>query len=794
MEVRLKVKTNISELKMELRQCLGKRGFKVDCHQSGSINWLKGRFMRVAKLPIGSTREPYNWYLRDRFILAIISVICDVVSFNVLYVSLRTGVFLMCVLIRIAYLGFLVTASIVHAEESASMREWEAASGQLVRARLVSHSIETGRIVLKLDELEKNVEMDIGKLSDTDKKYLAAKGFQPEDQRQFEMLGPHLESLRDTPGTTIEVLKEIGKNYPTAPYANLWAGVALAAGINKPEEALKELTRARDRVLKQQAQDPALHRRTLGAIFNNMAICYIKLYKPDLAADKFLDALEQVERTPPILAHNIRLLREISENKSSPLEMNESNKKEIIKALARLPIEDPKKKLQLGWYYTLEMDVPFGQGNELSVDGVLPPDISLELISSGTGIVIAPGYVLTAKPIVMNNMRPATFATVAVPSTKDRWVLKPARQVIIATSLKQVTGGTTSSSTTRQTTKGSFSESTENGSTAISGSSSTTGASGYGGNMSSQSDSPTQRTDSGTVTATEGYSNTVGGIDITSDSTTNSSSSTYKITEPTPGESGAELALLQIEKLGIEPVLFEELNISEGEKIAIGGYQRGQSMLKDGIRYAAGNMCSDNSQMTFTTTALVNGGNRGGPIVNKDFSVLGLAWNQPADKSRGERSVAFSVDEIRRWLGNHSGTDLKMGPLSPDPKQNKSVLDKATVPVFSWGQRQDFSDPMFQKYYNEDSLIDLLVIRDQWCFACKGTSIRTCTNCNSKGQVRVGIDQVAYGQTADGRTLYKPVPVDKQCDVCSGRHKLQCTQCDGTGRLAGGPSGKPQND
>jgi tetratricopeptide (TPR) repeat protein len=688
----------------------------------------------------------------------------------------------------------MLSASLVQAEESASMREWVAASGQLVRARLISHSVETGRIVLKLDESEKDIEMDIGKLSDTDKKYLAAKSFQPEDQRQFEMLGPHLEALRDTPETTIEVLKEIGKNYPTAPYANLWAGVALASGVNKPEEALKEFARARDRVLKQQSQDPSLHRRTLGAILNNMAICQIKLYKPDLAADKFLDALEQVERTPPILAHNIRVLREISENKRSSLEMNESNKKEIIKALARLPIEDPKKKLQLGWYYTLEMDVPFGQGNELSVDGVLPPDVSLELISSGSGIVVAPGYVLTAKPIVMNNMRPSTFATVAVPSTKDRWVLKPARQVIVATPFKQLTGGTTSTSTTRQTTNGNFSESTKNGSNSVSGITSTTGANGYGSNTSGLSSSPMQRSDSASISSSEGYSNTVGRIDIIGDSITNASSSTYKITEPSPGESGAELALLQIEKLGIEPLVFEDFDVNEGEKIAIGGYQRGQMMLKDGIRYTAGELCSDTSQATFTTTALVNGGSRGGPIVNKDFSVLGLAWNQPKDKSSGERSIAFSVDEIRRWLGNHSGTELRMGQLSPDPKQNKSVLEKATVPVFSWGQRQDFSDPMFQKYYNEDSMIDLLVIRDQWCFACKGTSIRTCQNCNSNGRVRVGVEQVPHGQTADGRTLYKPVPIDKACDVCSGRHKIRCNECDGTGRLTGGPSGKPQNN
>jgi hypothetical protein len=691
---------------------------------------------------------------------------------------------------------FLVVSAspFICAQDPSTMREWVAANGQLVRAQLISHSVENRRVVLKLDESEKTIEMDLDKLSDSDQRYLSAKSFQPEDQRQFEMLGPHLESLRDTPDTTIEVLKEIGKNYPTAPYANLWAGVALSAGRNKPEDALKELIRARDRVLKQQAEDPTLHRRTLGAILNNMAICHIKLYKPDQAADKFLDALEQVERTPPILAHNIRLLREISENQRSSLEMNDTNKKKIVQALARLPIEDPKKKLQPGWYYTLEMDVPFGQGNELSVDGVLPPDISLELINSGSGLVIAPGYVLTAKPIVMNNMRPATFATVAVPSTKDRWVLKPARQVIVASPLKQVTGGTTSTSSTRQRVQGSTSESTSNGSISLSRSASNSGASSYGTVSTGQSGSPAQRSETISLAVQQGFSDSVTRVDVESNSTTNSSSSSYKITEPSPGESGAELALLQIEKLGIEPVVFEELSMNESEKIAIGGYQRGQAMLKDGVRYTSGELCSDTNETTFTTTALVNGGSRGGPVVNKIFSIVGLAWNQPREKPRGERSIAFTVDEIRRWLGNHSGVDLRMGVLNSDPKQNKKILEMATVPVFSWGRRQDFADPMFQKYYNEDSLVDLLVIRDQWCFACKGTSIRTCQNCNSNGRVRVGVEQVAYSQTADGRTLYKPVPIDKPCGVCSGRHKLPCTECSGSGRLAGGPGAKPINN
>jgi len=98
------------------------------------------------------------------------------------------------------------------------------------------------------------------------------------------------------------------------------------------------------------------------------------------------------------------------------LKLNESNKKRLVSALARLPIEDPKNKLQPGWYNTLEMDVPYGQGNELSVDGVLPQDVSLVLISSGSGLVIAPGYVITVKPIVMNKAFPtqperSTFLT-----------------------------------------------------------------------------------------------------------------------------------------------------------------------------------------------------------------------------------------------------------------------------------------------------------------------------------------------------------------------------------------------
>lgn len=113
--------------------------------------------------------------------------------------------------------------------------------------------------------------------------------------------------------------------------------------------------------------------------------------------------------------------------------------------------------MQQGWYYSLDLDVPQGYENELSVAGVLSPHPTLELIASGTGIVVAPGYVLTVRSAVTHPDHSAFLTTVGVPlnpvtdKAKEKnaeiarqWKQLPVRRLIVTLPETKIVGGTTS--------------------------------------------------------------------------------------------------------------------------------------------------------------------------------------------------------------------------------------------------------------------------------------------------------------------------------------------------------------
>ncbi len=307
-----------------------------------------------------------------------------------------------------------------------NLREWQSRSGSTLMAKLVGQSGDTVQL---LDSKGKEYLLKTEKLSDVDRRYLKLQEIIPGDRNQFEAISKHLDGLKTAPVSTIEVLTKLAKEFPTAPYAPLWAGVAVAVARNEPERASTLFRDAAKRIKEQQKSDPSRHRRTLVAYHNNLAICYLKRKDLDSAGDEFLKAFELMEIMPHVLLHNVRQMIELAGD-GAAFKLNASAKSKIVEALAKHSKNLSKVQMQPGWYFSLDLQPPDSLGSELAVLGISPPNQVLEIIASGSGIVCAPGHILTVRPNITNPNRPASLITIAVAKQDASWVLTPVQRVI----------------------------------------------------------------------------------------------------------------------------------------------------------------------------------------------------------------------------------------------------------------------------------------------------------------------------------------------------------------------------
>ena len=542
-------------------------------------------------------------------------------------------------------------------------------------------------------------------------------------------------------------------------------------------DAIKQCKEAINRIKSQRKLDGSRHSRTLLSAYNNLAVCNIKNRNADEAARLFLEALALVDRTPPVLLHNMRFLSELSSVRGT-LKLDDKYRSKLTIAIASHNLEDPKKKLQLGWYYSLDFDVPSALENELSVSGVHPPDASLELIASGTGVVCAPGYVVTVNPAVIHPYRTASLATIALTNGASSWILKPAQRVFATQPRKRVTSGSNtvadSVSDWKEKTNYDLNQRTSDS------------------NQSFGIGSPVGGTGTTTTNANFNFGNSETNTRMTGNRTAQGISSTrtvsattnYTLTNPTDGTAEAELAILQIDGLRIEPCLFADELPTPNSKVEILGYQRGPSMLKDGQQKISGNVLNVLKANQFSLDAPILGGNRGSLCFDLSYRVIGITWKT------GQKPVGgycYTTSAIKNWFGSTAQTaDLRFAD-GTDNRLNEKRLRDATVPVLVWGRRSDvdMSNPIYNQFYNDDNLIDLFVVRDDWCFACGGDGKAPCPTCFGQAKIKSGMRTDFLGNDpVTGTPITRTAANMVTCPTCNGKNQIICTQCQ-RGRLPG---------
>ena len=327
-----------------------------------------------------------------------------------------------------------------------SMREWQSENGKTTFLKYMGKDpIDKKYQFLNLDGESKKYAVDI--FSSADRNYIQTRELIAADREQFVKVMELLDESRTKAEVPTKPLIQLAKANPTSPYASLLAGVAMAATSNEIDKATTLFKEARSRIKQQQQYDVDRHRRTIVSVYINLAICYLKDRDADAAADEFARAHELVNEVPAVLAHNTKQLLEFSKP-GAAFKLSSASNKKLNSAMARISPNKPLKTMQAGWYYSLDLQPPDGLETELTINGIEVPDPTLELIASGTGIVCAPGHVLTLRPIVLHQDRPATLVTIPIKEAAGRWKNIPAKSVLVTLPKQEMTGKVVGNSTT----------------------------------------------------------------------------------------------------------------------------------------------------------------------------------------------------------------------------------------------------------------------------------------------------------------------------------------------------------
>ncbi|WP_417746006.1 trypsin-like peptidase domain-containing protein [Rosistilla oblonga] len=282
---------------------------------------------------------------------------------------------------------------------SRDVYEWTDSTGQYT-VRAAFRGVEKGNVKLLKEDAGKTIQLPLERLDDEGRKRAQLLNVEQQDFSQFERVREQLPALRERPASTAQMLIELHKMFPESPYAGLWAAVALCEGENKVLNAKVILKQTISRIKAQQELAPKRHGRTLASAFNNLAICEIKERQNDSSANNMLKSIEATDSVPLFTLHNSRLLTELTSDRDAGFDLTATNRSRLMQAVATNFVSGVHTDLTPGWYYSLDVNVPHKSVGTTQLDGIDPPNEQVELLAVGTGFVVAPGVVLTVRPVV----------------------------------------------------------------------------------------------------------------------------------------------------------------------------------------------------------------------------------------------------------------------------------------------------------------------------------------------------------------------------------------------------------
>ncbi|QDT11326.1 S1 family peptidase [Planctomycetes bacterium K23_9] len=603
----------------------------------------------------------------------------------------------------------------------ATAREWQAKGGQKVQGQMIDQTADT--VSLQIPGRNAPVVVKLEHLVEADQAIVKGAWFDRRDAYQYSMVVENLRSLQERPKTVVGLLLKIHNAVPESPYAGLWASVALSQGSNEYSRAEVVLRDVIRRIEKQQAFDPSRHTMTFASASNNMSVCVLKDRRGDAAAARMVAAINARPQIPSVIRHNAQLLNELT-TEASFINFSSSTRSRLLEALALGDSAGAGTKLPAGWHYSLDFDVPRDSAGAEKEEGIDAPRAELQLLAQGSGFVVAPGIVLTSRRVVeTTNYRGPKLVTVLTNPTDRVWKGEIVDGITIQATRTVASSG--------RVTTGRF----------------------------------------GNIPTGEVYTN-------------------YDYVRSPDGHSGAELAALRVPNLGIKPVAVTKESPSRNTPIKICGFGRSKNAVRQGLHFEEGVVLDstlvargvsldgliDSSRVSFTS-ARVLGGNRGGPIVNAQNQLVGIAFSTPTggDKAKG---LFFGASELRNWFYKNNQTASVLDPdTDATPEERHATLVNATIPVFCWGLRQPSNSSVFSKVADGSRSSGTVYVRDNWCIACKGRGFIDCPVKGCKdGTVTVRVP-TKLAKLRNGKTVMGRLPTPKKCDHCRGKGGQICPHC-----------------
>jgi hypothetical protein len=255
----------------------------------------------------------------------------------------------------------------------------------------------------------------------------------------------------------------------------------------------------------------------------------------------------------------------------------------------------------------------------------------------------------------------------------------------------------------------------------------------------------------------------------------------FRYTHPDEGGVDAEIAALHVPGIDKPPVVIAEAPAKPGTKCELLGFVRGRELVRRGVQRNAGRVESPaaiGGRGLQTISAAVRGGNRGGPVVDENRRVIGIAFdNRPDGKLNG--GLMQSANTVRAWFYKHVQTASLRD--SADESTSKSGVQDSVVPIFVWGQRKT-QTTLFSEMADSGSSGESFVIRDRWCIACQGTSVLGCPNPRCARGTVTKKQRVLLNRDPLSGNLYGTRSVRAECPTCDGAGGKRCPFCKG-GRL-----------